>query len=106
MTTLTKLKYPYFLSAAGLVLVALAGLYRLILASFIRRPVIRRLTFFPANVTRTVHPSYMFVGYRGFPLFALVLPTFVTVIGFVMIFLGLVWLGVLIFRESSSSKAP
>jgi uncharacterized membrane protein len=48
----------------------------------------------------------MFVGYRGFPLFALVLPTFVTVIGFVMIFLGLVWLGVLIFRESSSSKAP
>ena len=109
---LTKVKYPYFLSVAGLVLVALAGLYRLIAAFAVRRILVIRPGFFPGNVTRTAPniralPPHMFVGYRAFPPIALVFPSFITVLGFVMIFLGLVWLGFLMFRESASpSKEP
>jgi hypothetical protein len=103
LSALAKVKYPYFLSVAGLVLVGLAGLYRLIQAfSFRRVFFIRPRAFFPANAART--PLHMFVGYRAFP--ATLLPSFVTIVGFVMIFLGLVWVGVLIFRESAQSKEP
>jgi uncharacterized membrane protein len=104
LSALTKAKYPYLLSVAGLVLVALAGLYNLIQAfSFRRAFAVRPPAFFHGNTTRTA-PLHMFIGRQPFPAMAPVFPSFVTVLGFVMILLGLVWLGVLIFRESGSSK--
>ena len=104
MSALTKAKYPYLLSVAGLVLVALAGLYGLVQAFFFRRAFfIRPRAFLTANATRTAPPQ-MFMAYRAFAATGFVLPSFVTVLGFVMIFFGLVWLGVLIFRESGSSR--
>jgi hypothetical protein len=102
---LTKAKYPYLLSVAGLVLIALVGLYGLIVAFFIRRFLIRPSVFYPA-FARTARPAHMFVARLGFPAMAFVLPSFVAVVGFVMIFLGLVWLGLLVFRGSASSKEP
>jgi len=102
-----KAKYPYALSVAGLVLVALAGLYGLVEAFFFRRVFfIRPRTFFPTNATRTTPPPHMLMAYRAFAEAGFVLPSFVTLLGFVMIFLGLVWLGVLIFRQSRSGKQP
>jgi hypothetical protein len=104
LSALTKAKYPYFLSVAGLVLVALAGLYSLILAfSFRRAFTARPPAFFHGNMTRTA-PLHTFMGRQPFPAMAPMFPSFVTVVGFVMIFLGLVWLGVLILRESAPSK--
>jgi uncharacterized membrane protein len=106
LSALTKAKYPYFLSVAGLVLVALAGLYNLIRAfSFRRAFAVRPPAFFHGNMTRTA-PLHAFMVRQPFPAMAPVFPSFVTVLGFVMILLGLVWLGVVIFRESASSKEP
>jgi uncharacterized membrane protein len=106
LSALTKAKYPYFLSVAGLVLVALAGLYNMILAfSFRRAFAVRPPAFFHGNMSPTAS-LHVFMGRQPFPAMAPVLPSFVTIVGFVMIFLGVVWLGVLIFRESASSKEP
>jgi hypothetical protein len=93
------------LSAAGLVLVALTGLYGLVEAFLFRRAfLIRPRSFFNANATRPAPPPHMFMAYRAFPATGLVLSSFITILGFLMIFIGLVWLGVQIFRESTPSK--
>jgi len=46
----------------------------------------------------------MFMAFRAFPSIGLVFSGFITVLGFIMIFIGLVWLGVQIFRESVPSS--